>query len=286
MLENIKNPQYWNKLWQENLGKHLDNNPVKGWNKKAQSFSQFAATAEGHKRVNGVLNFLKKHNAFRPGIKILDMGCGPGNFSIPFALEGAEVTAFDPAPGMLEILQNRINEQKLKNIEVVQGLWEEVNVKEKGWEKKFDLVFASQSPGLRDIDTLAKMNECSKYYCFASGFDGNRKMTLFDEFWRELYAEPYMRNSHDIIYLINLLYSLGFRPALEFLDLSRREEMSYTEAFISLQTILAQSNKDDAARDMLIKNFLDKQVSSEKQNLQQYVRHVIGLLLWKTERQN
>jgi ubiquinone/menaquinone biosynthesis C-methylase UbiE len=55
----------------------------------------------------------------RPGMKVLDFGCGPGRLTIPAAkqvgLEG-EVTAFDMQPGMLQRTQAKAQAANLSNI--------------------------------------------------------------------------------------------------------------------------------------------------------------------------
>lgn len=277
----IKNPQYWDKLWQENLGKHLDSDPVTKWNNKAKVFAQDNDTQHSRQRLDGVLAFLQENKAFWPGMKILDIGCGPGNFSLAFARLGAEVTALDPAPKMLEILREKIGKEKITNIQIVQGLWEELDVEKMGWEKNFDLVFASQSPGLRDLETLLKMNYCSQRYCFASGFDGARKMSLYDAFFREYLGRPYMRNSHDIIYLINLLYSLGHRPTIKFLNLNRQEDYYPNEAEENLLEILTQ--EELATLKEKIGVFLANLPKEEGKVIQQ-VRQVVGLVLWQRDK--
>jgi SAM-dependent methyltransferase len=39
----------------------------------------------------------------RPGIKVLDLGCGPGTYAVPLAQRGAVVTAVDLSPAMLDM---------------------------------------------------------------------------------------------------------------------------------------------------------------------------------------
>ncbi|MCX5782562.1 MAG: methyltransferase domain-containing protein [Elusimicrobia bacterium] len=59
-----------------------------------------------------------------PGMKVLDVGCGPGRISIPMAKyigPQGEVVSFDIQEKMLEILKKRIKENAITNIRVVQG---------------------------------------------------------------------------------------------------------------------------------------------------------------------
>jgi ubiquinone/menaquinone biosynthesis C-methylase UbiE len=60
----------------------------------------------------------------KPGMHVLDAGCGPGRITIPVAeylRESGKVTAFDMQPGMLAILNDRLAAVDLNNIEVIQG---------------------------------------------------------------------------------------------------------------------------------------------------------------------
>lgn len=63
--------------------------------------------------------------------------------------------------------------------------------------------------------------------------------------------------SHDIIFLINLIYSLDYRPSIEFLNLSRKEIYTYEEAKNNLQTIIAESNMKLAKATEKIEAFLN-----------------------------
>jgi ubiquinone/menaquinone biosynthesis C-methylase UbiE len=49
----------------------------------------------------------------KPGMKILDVGCGTGNFSIKMASQGVNVTGVDISEKMLEFARNRAAQEKL-----------------------------------------------------------------------------------------------------------------------------------------------------------------------------
>jgi SAM-dependent methyltransferase len=55
-----------------------------------------------------------------PFRRVLDLGCGPGRHSIPLAKQGAQVTAMDRSPFLLEKARSRAELEKL-NIEWVQA---------------------------------------------------------------------------------------------------------------------------------------------------------------------
>ncbi|MCB9418705.1 MAG: class I SAM-dependent methyltransferase [Ardenticatenaceae bacterium] len=62
--------------------------------------------------------------ALEPGMKVLDVGCGPGRLTIPAARRvgpTGTVTALDIQPEMLHRLQDRIVTQGLTNIQTIQA---------------------------------------------------------------------------------------------------------------------------------------------------------------------
>lgn len=279
--EKIRDPYFWEELWMENLKAHTGKDPAKNWNKRAQNYKKTTQSQEGQKRVDGVIGFLQKNGVIFEGKKILDIGCGPGTFAIPFAQMGAEVVALDPAQNMLDILEKEKADKLLNGIKTDIGLWEELDIHKKGWYKEFDLVFASNTPGLRDQETLQKIMDCSKEFCFASGFDGKRQMSLFDDFWLKNFRTTYTKKSADIIFLINLLYALEFRPTIEFLNLSREETYDFAVARESILALLQESDNQLEDSDSKINHYLNE--LAEKGQVKQFIRQVFGLLLWKVK---
>ena len=64
------------------------------------------------------------HLELRPGLKVLDFGCGPGRLTIPIAKQiglSGTVTAFDTQPAMLERVRVKADLENLGNIEFVHG---------------------------------------------------------------------------------------------------------------------------------------------------------------------
>lgn len=82
------------------------------------------------KVVQNPKRILKKY--VKPGMKVLDFGCGPGMFSIAMVELGAQVIAADLQQEMLNILKNNVSKTKFeKNIKLIKCEENQINVNEK-----------------------------------------------------------------------------------------------------------------------------------------------------------
>ncbi|MFA7682010.1 MAG: class I SAM-dependent methyltransferase [Candidatus Peribacteraceae bacterium] len=70
-----------------------------------------------------VMQYIQEHRA-EMGERLLDVGCGPGNYTIPLAQEGFDMTGYDVSPVALQKLQSRLRTQDLP-IHLVQGSFHE-----------------------------------------------------------------------------------------------------------------------------------------------------------------
>jgi len=87
----------------------FDEYGMKEWNRLDEN---------AYSRINYLLHmhFIKEH--LKPGMKILDAGCGTGRFSIDFAQLGCQVTLLDISEEQLRIAKDKIDEAKVNhNIE-------------------------------------------------------------------------------------------------------------------------------------------------------------------------
>lgn len=90
-------------------------------------------------RVAGA-EILIERAGVKPGMKVLDAGCGPGRLTIPLAKilqDSGEVSAFDMQPAMLDRLQKRLTDNELDNVEIIQGQFGENLLR----SDRFDRVF-------------------------------------------------------------------------------------------------------------------------------------------------
>ncbi|MDC0528323.1 class I SAM-dependent methyltransferase, partial [Candidatus Poseidoniaceae archaeon] len=76
--------------------------------------AQLEATIPNYDRVNKLMTFgqdkrwrrnVRNHAA--PGMKVLEVGCGPGSFAED--LVGLDVTCLDPSPEMLKVAKKRVD---------------------------------------------------------------------------------------------------------------------------------------------------------------------------------
>jgi SAM-dependent methyltransferase len=69
----------------------------------------------------------------RPGMRVLDAGCGPGRLTLPAARtvgENGLVVALDGQPAMLEKLERRVRAEGLRNVRAVRGVLGEGTLEE------------------------------------------------------------------------------------------------------------------------------------------------------------
>lgn len=225
--ENKAQVNFWVKAWQEAAAKYKT--PAGGratsekaaamWNRRAESYTRNSSGKTYQKMQETVLDFLAFSGVEIEGATVLDIGCGPGNYTLPLAQKAAHVWALDPAAAMLDIVKARAHEEGLTNITFVNQGWEEVDLVKENWHRKFDLVFASMTPGVNDQETLEKIMAAAKGYCYVSRFSGRRWDNLQEKVWPLLTREPdpWSNTAMDIIYPFNLLYAMGYFPSLKFI---------------------------------------------------------------------
>lgn len=238
---------YWVDAWRKATSirrgdslstKNLNKN-ITMWNNRANSFAQNTAKEKNKARQKEVFDFLDYCGVKLAGMDVLDLGCGPGNYTIPLAKMARHVWALDPASNMLNIVRDRAEKEGITNITYINKPWEEINLAREGWLGKFDLVFASMTPGVNDKETIEKMIKASKGYCFVSKFAGQRSNSLQEKLWQLVFRETWSDLSMDIIYPFNLVYSMGYFPSLKFITANWVNEETVEETIEKLKDWLS-----------------------------------------------
>ena len=132
----------WNSIWKEFHKEKARFRKTGFWDKRAP---EFARHARGSDYINQFLAIMNP----RPEWCVLDVGSAAGTLAAPMAPLVASVTAMEPSPGFRELLGKRCEEERIKNIRIVNGCWED------DWDDLdigvHDVVIASRSLIVEDL---------------------------------------------------------------------------------------------------------------------------------------
>jgi len=121
----------------------------KYWDIRGRSFPGYRSDDELQAKV---FEIIKNHGVDFSGAHVLDLGCGAGSYTVPLAQMAGMVTALDISPVMLERLRSSAAEMGITNINYVECDWAEYEARE-----KFDIIFCSRCPAMKDPEALRKL---------------------------------------------------------------------------------------------------------------------------------
>ncbi|WP_425447369.1 class I SAM-dependent methyltransferase [Dethiothermospora halolimnae] len=267
------NIEIFDKLWRESSKIDLATTE-KLWDFRAKEFNNMIDNKEKESKVKDSIDFLISENIINKESSVLDIGCGPGRYSIEFSKVVKEIKGIDISPNMINYARENVKKSNIKNASFDVVPWEKIDIEVKGWKNKFDLVFVSMCPGIHNKDTLIKMTEASKGYCFLSGFvtredkvrDGINNIISKDKSRK--------RWGNKIYYGFNILWNMGIYPKIYYKDVEWNKEMDLEDA-IKMHTI---SVKEDPK----LKNDIEKYLNDISQNgiITEYTKAKIGWLIW------
>jgi SAM-dependent methyltransferase len=147
---------------------------------------------------------------------VLDVGSGPGRFTLALAPHVAAVTAVDPSAGMLDICRRQARKMGLDNVSCVHGRWEEVEV------PRADVAFSSyvvtlvaDAPRfLRKLDAAA--TERAFLYLGAYTADA-----IMDPLWRHFHGTS-RKPGPTYLDAAEVLRELGASPEIEVVEVPTR----------------------------------------------------------------
>ena len=211
----------WKKLVEGRLGEMERLQEGRGvvggqfWDKRARRFSMGPmASAETDPMTSRLRRAVGGSKA--PTRTLLDVGSGPGRFSLAIAPRAKHVLAIDPSRRMLELLRRRAREQGITNVRTVHGTWQEVDA------EPADVVLCSHvltlvadaAPFIRKLHDSARENVL--LYVGAYSVDA-----VLDPFWRYFHDVP-RKPGPTYVDAVRVIEELGIRPSVEVVEVKAR----------------------------------------------------------------
>jgi hypothetical protein len=95
-------------------------------------------------------------------------------------------------------------------MKIVPVPFEDIDVEAKGWNQAFDLVFASMSPVIHNWESVEKVLQCARKFCYISMPVIPAEHSLVNEIWPLITGQPSHTKLMEMGYLLHLLYLKGY----------------------------------------------------------------------------
>lgn len=211
----------WNELWRVQLTDSFKNK-ADGGEIECSCYWDSVESARNYLKTYGIdpsdktgRITLLNNLLLSPDYKVLEIGPGPGVLTLPIARKAKHITAIEPAKGMFQVLEERVIEERLTNITLINNRWEDVDVSSISGD--FDLVIASFSLGMSDIrDALVKMSSvCKGDVVLFWHADIPQFEALYSMVWPSLYGREYVSGPKSDV-LFNILYQMKIYPTVSY----------------------------------------------------------------------
>jgi len=98
----------------------------------------------------------------QPGATVLDVGAGTGAWVCLLARHARLVTAVEPSPAMIEVMEENLAAEGIQNVQIVQGAWPDADVAAHDFSLRSHAMY-----GYPDLPAfLRRMIEVTRQTCF------------------------------------------------------------------------------------------------------------------------
>lgn len=202
---------------------------IEAWGKFWDYISSTYKGPNDHEYVLKIVDFLRADGAFNENASVLDIGCGPGTYTLPFLKAGAkQVDCVDISEGMLSELKESAESEGLQNrVGIFPCTWGDYQS-----EKKYNLVFSSMSPAISEYDELLRMEEFSAGKCCLVTYgNSGSQYQIQSRLWEALRGSRINSEVFNAIYPFNVLYSMGRHPNMKTFCKRSTSRMTLEKAY-------------------------------------------------------
>ncbi len=233
-MKREENVTCWVDCWNSSLNESdttTDEMQAARWNTRADQFGKDLDDVRKQQKTADFFDLMDEAGFSPKGARVLDIGCGYGSLSIPLAQAGAAVTSLDISSGMLHRVKETAERERL-NITPLECSWWSADIDHLGFRNAFDLVVASMTPAIRDVETFDRMMACSRKFCYYSNFlrkdSGKIPADIHTRVPGLTPKRPIFAGG--FLYPFMYLYTRGFCPVIRFTHKSEHYTQDWAEA--------------------------------------------------------
>jgi len=284
-MEITKMSKFWQDQWENELKEYPlpilekeEKMQIETWDEIAKA-NDDASLGMGEERIREVIDVLRTLKLITKESKVLDIGCGTGAYTLPFADMCKSVEAVDFSPEMLRGLQEQIKQKGISNVQITKSNFEQFVENAKNEQRTYDLVFASMNPGLYSGDSILKMSKLSSGSCvyIAPSQITNQAQSELSFLLEEPMEQ--IAKGNNVIYPFSMLYYMGCSPQMFYTnyDSTKHEEK---EQMIE-RLVKYFSKRRTKAVD--IKKAIVKYVEDNVRDglVEDRTAGLVGILIWK-----
>jgi ubiquinone/menaquinone biosynthesis C-methylase UbiE len=273
----------WNEVWKDQMRKSREVSTAREcasiWESREQALKFWKMSKENRHRVEETI----AETEITSDSRVLDIGAGPGNLAISFAKMVSRVTVVEPAEGMISVLREKMAEEGVDNIKVVQKRWEDVSVAD-DLDPPYDVVIASYSLGMPDIrSAIEKMIAAAAPggHIYLYHFAGETHWDLDGkELWPKLHGKEYAPGpKSDVLY--NVLYQMGIYPNVRSFRLQHAQRFGSMEG--AMEHFRHQYNISTPEQEAIVAEYLARVLKEENGGFVQPASSVRVKIWWEAE---
>ncbi len=205
------------------------------WDRRADAFNERKTDDSSQGMRQRLTRRMIDKCRLSPESRVLDVGCGTGNYALALAQKAGWVSGFDISPKMIGHARENAAAAGANNIDFQVLDWETADLAALGWEKRFDLALASRTPAISDKAGLEKMIAASKDACLlvtmAESKNSVREKLMPLVGWDEEEA----RARRPFYCAFNLLWLMGYCPEVSYVDHAWEADYSLEDSLLTHQ---------------------------------------------------
>ncbi len=190
---------------------------------------------------------------------ILELGCGPGNFSMALAGYGCRVTAIDLSPGMIRVLENKIQTSGISGIQPLVADWNTLDP-----TPNHDLVVAAFFPEACNPHGICRMEKLAKQFCVLVLGNGTSAFPLYRQIWTQVMDAPCPISGDHLDCAVKFLRQTGRHPDIHTLVCPAVLDVHFSQAREYFRAYFGMFGCSGSLPDQVIDDVLNSHVKNDR----------------------